>query len=777
MARRRALAGRLPLLAVLIGFSLWHWERLEHPFPSHLQMLLLTVLAVAPPVLGVLTGRLRAAAVLQVALAVVAIGHVTGIWPWQTGHAIYPLRVWRDLYDGVSEWFSAVTPFDPLRFPPIDDVVRLGYVALVCAMAWFLLRGRALWAVAAAFTLYALPSTVLIVGDAVPRAAIFLALTLLVLRSAAARSVYPGGGAVSQAAALGAAIVLAALVVGGAPGMTKAAFLDWHRWDPLAKQGPQVGVSYVWNDTYGPLVWPKKSTTLLTISSPKPSYWRAEVLNTFALPSGRWIDGARPSQIGESHGVLGVPSDVGPPVYTGTVPAGDVFNIHVVVQGLAGPQLITAGQPILYTALPSSADAVANDDGTALAASDLGRDSSYDVHVYQANPTPKELRQAGISFPPNLGGSLDLGGVEMPLWGSGARTPALPSDMIPFAQAAEQVWQRSGAAGVGDEYVAVALVERYLRSRPFVYDLRPRYRSNVPVLVDFLERSHHGYCQMFSGAMALVLRLHGIPARVAAGFMTGSQAGAGQPYVVSTRDAHTWVEVYFPGYGWLPFEPTPGASLPLQASTSSSGWLKEGAAAVGKLPAGLKRALGFGGGNSPAGRGDGKLSQVTHFSKNLNGKGTPLAAGGIGALPVRSHSMGFLGWLVTAVAVVVALVLGLKLAIVRWRYLRRDPRGQAAAAYVDVVTFVADQSLAVAAGATFEDIAIDIGRVYAVDASGFARAASAARYGPAARAAPAAAEMRRELRRLRRSLRRSLTWRERVLGAFRLRAAVALLGS
>jgi transglutaminase-like putative cysteine protease len=776
MPERRALAGRLPLLAVLIGFSLWHWERLEHPFPSHLQMLLLTVLAVVPPVVGVLTGRLRLAAALQVVLAVVAIGHVTGMWPWQTGHAVYPLRVWHDLYNGVSDWFSAVTPFDPRHFPPVDHVVRLSYVALVGAMAWFLLRGRALLAVAAAFTLYALPSTVLIMGDAVPRAVMFLGLTLLVLRSAAVRSAYPGGGGVSQALALGAAIVLAALVVGGAPGVTKAALFDWHSWNPLARQGPQVGVAYVWNDTYGPLNWPKKSTTLLEVYAPKPSYWRAEVLNTFALPSGRWVDTARPVALTESHGVLSVPDDVGPPVYTGTVAPGDAFNIRVVVEGLAGAQLITAGQPVLYLELPAGADAVANDDGTATAAQDLARGAFYDVHVYQANPSPHQLEQAGDSFPITVASSLDLGGVEMPVWGSGEPRPALPSDMVPFAAAADGVWQRSGAAGAANEYLAVALVERYLRSRPFVYELRPHYRSGVPVLVDFLDRSHRGYCQMFSAAMALVLRLHGIPARVAAGFETGTHRGANQPYVVTTRDAHTWVEAYFPGFGWLPFEPTPGASLPLQASTSSPAFARLTSSQVAThLTRQQQQALGLQGGNSPAGRG--KISQLKASEKHLDGGNGSQDIGLGGPVAARSHSIGLFDWLVVAVGVVVACLLGLKVAIVRWRYLRRDPRSQAAAAYVEVATYVADQSVPVAAGATFEDIAADIARVYAVDAEPFARAASAARYGPLDRAEPAAADMRRELRALRRRLRRSLTWRERVAGSFRLRAAIALLGT
>ena len=85
----------------------------------------------------------------------------------------------------------------------------------------------------------------------------------------------------------------------------------------------------------------------------------------------------------------------------------------------------------------------------------------------------------------------------------------------------------------------------------------------MPALADFMLYTHRGYCQMFSGAMALVLRLHGIPARVAVGFTSGKLRGS-DTYVVNDRDAHAWVEVYFPGYGWIPFEPTPCGHLPTE---------------------------------------------------------------------------------------------------------------------------------------------------------------------------------------------------------------------
>ena len=65
-----------------------------------------------------------------------------------------------------------------------------------------------------------------------------------------------------------------------------------------------------------------------------------------------------------------------------------------------------------------------------------------------------------------------------------------------------------------------------------------------------------GYCTYYATAMIVMLRHLGIPARMAAGFSQGDfDAGLGQ-YVVREEDAHTWVEAYFPGYGWIEFEPT-----------------------------------------------------------------------------------------------------------------------------------------------------------------------------------------------------------------------------
>jgi hypothetical protein len=79
-------------------------------------------------------------------------------------------------------------------------------------------------------------------------------------------------------------------------------------------------------------------------------------------------------------------------------------------------------------------------------------------------------------------------------------------------------------------------------------------------LASFLFDTKSGYCQQFSGVMALMLRMGGIPARVASGFSPGTYNSERKDWVVRDTDAHSWVEAYFKPYGWITFDPTPAAS-------------------------------------------------------------------------------------------------------------------------------------------------------------------------------------------------------------------------
>ena len=150
---------------------------------------------------------------------------------------------------------------------------------------------------------------------------------------------------------------------------------------------------------------------------------------------------------------------------------------------------------------------------------------------------------------------------------------------------------RQWTAGTIDAYDAATAIESHLRDQQFFqYTLNPPAapQGTWPI-VYFLTQSHRGYCQYFASAMGAMLRAVGIPARLVSGYgpgtpqtTNGGRPGA-HPQVVTTSDAHTWLEAYFPGYGWIPFEPTPpsaqGVYIPfLRGSAAVNGGTAAGAA-------------------------------------------------------------------------------------------------------------------------------------------------------------------------------------------------------
>jgi len=109
-------------------------------------------------------------------------------------------------------------------------------------------------------------------------------------------------------------------------------------------------------------------------------------------------------------------------------------------------------------------------------------------------------------------------------------------------------------------------IEIYLRTR-FGYTLQlPRVLPHDP-LANFLFERKQGHCEYFASAMAVMLRTLRIPSRVVNGFQTGEYNDLTSQYVVRASNAHSWVEAYFPGYGWVAFDPTPAAPLEVR-----NGW-------------------------------------------------------------------------------------------------------------------------------------------------------------------------------------------------------------
>jgi transglutaminase-like putative cysteine protease len=111
---------------------------------------------------------------------------------------------------------------------------------------------------------------------------------------------------------------------------------------------------------------------------------------------------------------------------------------------------------------------------------------------------------------------------------------------------------------IPNAYDRAETLESVLRSPPFSYS--PQVKATPPGRdpVDyFLFDLKQDFCEYFASAMVVMLREEGIPARLVEGFTTGTYDSASNAWVVKEQDAHAWVEAYFPGYGWIEFEPTP----------------------------------------------------------------------------------------------------------------------------------------------------------------------------------------------------------------------------
>jgi transglutaminase-like putative cysteine protease len=133
-------------------------------------------------------------------------------------------------------------------------------------------------------------------------------------------------------------------------------------------------------------------------------------------------------------------------------------------------------------------------------------------------------------------------------------------------------------AGADTELQAALDLQSWFTSGSFRYSIKPNLPSSH-WLVAFLTKDRRGYCQQFAWAFAVLARLVGIPSRIVVGY-TGGTSRSGSSWQVTTADAHAWPELYFPGEGWLRFEPTPQgpagqgtAVAPPYASGSAAGGL------------------------------------------------------------------------------------------------------------------------------------------------------------------------------------------------------------
>ncbi len=180
---------------------------------------------------------------------------------------------------------------------------------------------------------------------------------------------------------------------------------------------------------------------------------------------------------------------------------------------------------------PDSLTVINGDDET----EDL-RGLDYSVESVDIEPTAEDLATAGIGTPSNAETTLE---VPEDLPDSLRR---LTDDVVAKAEA-ETPAEKAAA------------IQSFLRSDRFTYSVDPRPGNGYQALENFLLEDRQGYCEQFAAAMAVMARLEGIPTRVSVGFLPGQRTG--NSWQVSIKKMHAWPELYFSGWGWVRFEPTP----------------------------------------------------------------------------------------------------------------------------------------------------------------------------------------------------------------------------
>jgi transglutaminase-like putative cysteine protease len=270
--------------------------------------------------------------------------------------------------------------------------------------------------------------------------------------------------------------------------------------------------------------------------------WRGVSLNLFdgrvwSSPHQRYL---APRLPGNSFSLL--PRSVSGAGLRATAPSRSI-RYKVLMEPMNTNVFFLAATP---TTLDGSYRAVAVDNGGAV----FDLDPEHPISIYEAasniaQPSAAQLRSAAVDYAP----AVPLNDLQL---------PALDPRIAPLA--------RQITSQASSNYDRAVAIERYLQTH---YGYTLQLSRSVPrdPLAEFLFQRKAGHCEYFASSMAIMLRTLRIPARVVNGFRGGEFNDITSQYLIRASDAHSWVEAYFPGYGWMSFDPTPAA--PPEMST---GW-------------------------------------------------------------------------------------------------------------------------------------------------------------------------------------------------------------
>ncbi|HEX2618583.1 MAG TPA: transglutaminaseTgpA domain-containing protein, partial [Phototrophicaceae bacterium] len=271
----------------------------------------------------------------------------------------------------------------------------------------------------------------------------------------------------------------------------------------------------------------------------KRYYWRSRVFDTYER--GRWTPGAdvRLTTPSSPFSIITSPDAARETVeQTFTIALRSSRLVYTAPQ----PASVTLATrtDLLYTAPEGDPNRVMN-VSVIRPAKVLAQGDQYNATSLMSTATADQLRNAGTVYPDWI--------TQHPQYLRA--TPNVLSDRT-FALA-QQIVSESGATNPYDKAKAI---EAWLRANITYNESIPQPPAGADPVDWVLFDLKEGYCNYYATAMIVMLRSQGIPARMGAGFAEGTWDATQNAFVVRERDAHTWVEAYFPGYGWIEFEPT-----------------------------------------------------------------------------------------------------------------------------------------------------------------------------------------------------------------------------
>jgi transglutaminase-like putative cysteine protease len=708
-------------VSLLAVFGVLHWMRLLEPAAAFrgweaigIGALVVAGLLAAARVRSPWLRRLAAAAV---ALAAFALALLAAGLP---DEYLRPDR-WGAVAGGVGRGLETL-PGARVPFRGLDGWTRMVIAAggtllvvLGVALAFWPRGGGRLGyrapALVALVTLYAVPSIALIFDHEFLGGALLVVLMLAFLRLERLR--------LRDAPVAGIAVGVVALA-----GLLAAPALDrdepWWDYETWAmSSATSKTTAFSWGHDYGPLDWPRDGRELLRVKAKRPTYWKAQNLDFFDGLS--WTESQNSSAPDRQYpGEPGELSQANRRQW--------LQPIEVSVRNLRSDEVVAAGAPLTSDVRPRGAEFRAPGNLVASGRS-LRRGDVYRARVYAPDPPAQQLRVAGTNYEDWLEeyrlvrlpepASFSPPGilVRFPAFGDeGARPDFVRGAGAGLGESASAVVDSSGVsrtwalarelrARSTSPYDFVQEVEDHLKSDAFSYTESPP--ASGMDLDGFLFDAKQGFCQQYSGAMALLLRMGGVPARVSAGFTSGSRDSKTREWVVRDLDAHSWVEAWFPGHGWVTFDPTPAAaparSQPLDES------------------------------NAPGSAGSGDRPGL-----GLRGLGQ---ARGAVAAPVAAEDAGF-PWLAVGIGGSVLALAVAALVTVRRRRARRGPVAPGPAALVELERALRRARRSLAPGTTLAALETRFGGN--PGAAGYLRALREQRYRPDA--SGPSREQRRALR-------------------------------